>query len=145
MTQYFNIKKNFGFGCMRLPEKSGGIDTEQCKLMFDKFLEEGFNYFDTAHGYHAGKSEIAIRECLTSRHPRDQLCPLGNALGRHASLHDCRTRRIRRRQRTARKRKNAHDIKAVDRPGRGQGIARRCNLHRRIRLRLARQRLGNLD
>lgn len=71
MTQYFNIKKNFGFGCMRLPEKSGGIDTEQCKLMFDKFLEEGFNYFDTAHGYHAGKSEIAIRECLTSRHPRE--------------------------------------------------------------------------
>ena len=38
MTQYFNIKKNFGFGCMRLPEKGDGIDTEQCKLMFDKFL-----------------------------------------------------------------------------------------------------------
>ena len=71
MKQYFNIKKNFGFGCMRLPEKGGGIDIEQCKLMFDKFLEEGFNYFDTAHGYHDGKSETAIRQCLTSRHPRE--------------------------------------------------------------------------
>ncbi len=71
MKQYFNIKKNFGFGCMRLPEVDGGIDTEECKKMFDKFLEEGFNYFDTAHGYLGGKSETTIRECLTSRHPRE--------------------------------------------------------------------------
>ena len=71
MTQYFNIKKNFGFGCMRLPEVDGGIDTEECKKMFDKFLEEGFNYFDTAHGYLGGKSETTLRECLTSRHPRE--------------------------------------------------------------------------
>ncbi len=71
MKQYFNIKKNFGFGCMRLPEVDGGIDTEECKKMFDKFLEEGFNYFDTAHGYLGGKSETTLRECLTSRHPRE--------------------------------------------------------------------------
>ena len=71
MKQYFNIKKNFGFGCMRLPEVDGGIDTEECKKMFDKFLEEGFNYFDTAHGYLGGKSETTLRECLTSRHSRE--------------------------------------------------------------------------
>ena len=71
MKQYFNIKKNFGFGCMRLPEVDGGIDTEECKKMFDKFLKEGFNYFDTAHGYLGGKSETTLRECLTSRHPRE--------------------------------------------------------------------------
>ena len=71
MKQYFNIKKNFGFGCMRLPEVDGGIDTEECKKMFDKFLEEGFNYFDTAHGYLGGKSETTLRECLKSRHSRE--------------------------------------------------------------------------
>ena len=34
-------------------------------------MEDGFNYFDTAHGYMGGKSETALRECLTSRYPRD--------------------------------------------------------------------------
>ena len=40
--------------------------------MVDTFLEAGFNYFDTAHGYIQGKSETALRECLTSRYPRDR-------------------------------------------------------------------------
>jgi predicted aldo/keto reductase-like oxidoreductase len=35
-------------------------------------LENGFNYFDTAHGYLGGKSELAIREGLTRRYPRDR-------------------------------------------------------------------------
>ena len=39
--------------------------------MTDAFLEKGFNYFDTAHGYLSGKSETAIRECLVKRHPRE--------------------------------------------------------------------------
>lgn len=68
----FGIKKNFGFGFMRLPLKDGEIDIEQVKKMVDLFLEAGFNYFDTAHGYHDGKSEWAIKEALTSRYPRDQ-------------------------------------------------------------------------
>lgn len=33
--------------------------------MVDTFIENGFNYFDTAHGYLDGKSEIAIKNCLT--------------------------------------------------------------------------------
>lgn len=67
-----NVKKNFGFGCMRLPMNGDKVDTEEVKKMVDIFLEEGFNYFDTAHGYLDGKSELAIKECLTSRYPRDK-------------------------------------------------------------------------
>ena len=45
------IKKNFGFGCMRLPMKDGDVDTAEMDRMVDAFLDAGFNYFDTAHGY----------------------------------------------------------------------------------------------
>lgn len=66
------IKRNFGFGMMRLPKKDDEIDYEQVNEMVDYFIENGFNYFDTAHGYHSGKSEVAIKKCLTSRHSRDE-------------------------------------------------------------------------
>lgn len=67
------VKKNFGFGCMRLPLlENGDVDLAETSKMVDKFLEEGFNYFDTAHGYLGGKSELAIKECLTKRHKRDE-------------------------------------------------------------------------
>ncbi len=70
---YFEeVKKNFGFGCMRLPMKDGEVDIEETKRMVDYFLDNGFNYFDTAHGYLEGKSELAVKECLTSRYPRDK-------------------------------------------------------------------------
>lgn len=63
--------RNFGFGLMRLPMKDGDIDYEQVCRMVDYSLEHGFDYFDTAHGYLDGKSEIAARECLVKRHPRE--------------------------------------------------------------------------
>lgn len=66
------IKKNFGFGAMRLPMKDGEVDIPQTCQMVDAFLEAGFNYFDTAHGYLNGRSELALRECLTSRCPRSR-------------------------------------------------------------------------
>lgn len=72
MDIFENVKKNFGFGCMRLPMKDGEVDTEEFSRMVDTFLGNGFNYFDTAHGYLDGKSETAIRECLTARYPRDR-------------------------------------------------------------------------
>ncbi|MBP3927226.1 MAG: aldo/keto reductase [Clostridium sp.] len=65
------IKKNFGFGCMRLPMNGEEVDYEETSRMVDYFLEHGFNYFDTAHGYLEGKSELAIRECLVKRHKRE--------------------------------------------------------------------------
>ena len=73
MNPFFpEIKKNFGFGCMRLPMNGDKVDIPHTMKMVDTFLERGFNYFDTAHGYISGQSETALRECLTSRYPRDK-------------------------------------------------------------------------
>lgn len=67
--------KKLGFGLMRLPqlEKDGKsvIDIELTKKMVDKFMEEGFTYFDTAWMYCDFESENAVKEVLTSRYPRD--------------------------------------------------------------------------
>jgi predicted aldo/keto reductase-like oxidoreductase len=72
MKQIFpEIKKNFGFGMMRLPMAGDCVDAAQTCAMVDAFLAAGFNYFDTAHGYIGGKSELAVKECLTSRYPRE--------------------------------------------------------------------------
>ena len=72
MSQVFpEIKKRFGFGAMRLPMKNGKIDTDQVDQMVDVFIENGFNYFDTAHGYHDDLSELTLKQCLTSRHSRE--------------------------------------------------------------------------
>ncbi len=66
------VHGNFGFGCMRLPMKDGEVDHEEFKKMADAFIAAGFNYFDTAHGYIGGRSETAIRECVSKRHDRSQ-------------------------------------------------------------------------
>lgn len=71
MKYFENIKKNFGFGCMRLPINGDTVDMDEFKKMVDYFLDNGFNYFDTATGYLSGKSEIALKEGLTSRYPRE--------------------------------------------------------------------------
>ena len=65
------IKRNFGFGYMRLPMQGEEVDLEQTRKMVDMFLDAGFNYFDTAHGYLQGKSEECIKSCLSSRYPRE--------------------------------------------------------------------------
>lgn len=65
------VKGRLGFGCMRLPEISGAVDTVETSRMVDAFLEAGFNYFDTAHPYLGGRSEKALKECLVQRHQRD--------------------------------------------------------------------------
>ena len=66
------VKRNFGFGCMRLPMIGDEVDLAEVNRMVDAFIAAGFNYFDTAHGYIDGKSEKAVKACLTSRYPRDQ-------------------------------------------------------------------------
>ena len=71
MEQMEKVKKNFGFGCMRLPMQGEEVDIAETTRMVDEFLAQGFNYFDTAHGYIGGKSELALKTCLTSRYPRE--------------------------------------------------------------------------
>ena len=66
------IRKNFGFGMMRLPMLGEKVDIEQVKKMVDVFIDSGFNYFDTAHGYINGLSELAVNECVVSRYPREK-------------------------------------------------------------------------
>jgi len=63
-----NIKK-LGFGLMRLPKDGEQFDIEQIKQMVDRFMAEGYTYFDTAWAY-AG-SEDAIRQALVERYPRE--------------------------------------------------------------------------
>ena len=84
MTNKFfpEIHGKFGFGCMRLPMKTGEVDLPQFCDMVDAFLASGLNYFDTAHGYLGGKSETALRDGLTSRYPRDRYI-LTNKLSTH--------------------------------------------------------------
>ncbi|MBO5252564.1 MAG: aldo/keto reductase [Clostridia bacterium] len=65
-----NIPK-LGFGLMRLPMIGEEIDMEQTISMVDTFMQKGFTYFDTAYVYINGKSEVAAREALVKRYPRD--------------------------------------------------------------------------
>ena len=74
MNAYFDkVRKNFGFGCMRLPMNEDGesVNYSELSRMIDEFMRRGFNYFDTAHGYIGGKSETALRDCLVKRYPRE--------------------------------------------------------------------------
>lgn len=58
-----NVPK-LGFGFMRLPEVEGPDGAKEIDLgtlcdMVDTFMDAGFTYFDTARGYHGGRSEAA--------------------------------------------------------------------------------------
>lgn len=69
---YDKINGKFGFGCMRLPKGEDGlVDRARFCEMVDAFMESGLNYFDTAKIYMGGDSEEALRDCLTSRYPRE--------------------------------------------------------------------------
>ncbi|MBR1851699.1 MAG: aldo/keto reductase [Lachnospiraceae bacterium] len=70
-SKFFSeINGNFGFGCMRLPMKGGQVDYDEFTRMADAFIDAGFNYFDTAHGYIGGQSETSIRDCVVKRYDR---------------------------------------------------------------------------
>jgi predicted aldo/keto reductase-like oxidoreductase len=67
-----NTIKKLGFGLMRLPVMPNGeIDMALTQKMVDLYMENGFSYFDTAYVYMGGKSEVAARELLVNRYPRD--------------------------------------------------------------------------
>ena len=65
------IQGRLGFGCMRMQMIGDEVDKDEFCRMIDTFIKEGFNYFDTAYGYIDGKSELAVKECLTSRYSRE--------------------------------------------------------------------------
>ena len=71
--KHFKDKKlsALGLGTMRLPTKGkdSEIDMEKTAEIIDYAIKNGINYFDTAWGYHGGKSEIAVGEIL-SKYPR---------------------------------------------------------------------------
>ncbi len=60
-----------GLGCMRLPtNEDGSVDVEATREMVDTAMREGINYYDTAWGYHGGRSEPVMGEILEN-YPRD--------------------------------------------------------------------------
>lgn len=73
-TEFADVPK-LGFGCMRLPltdpKDVTAIDIDQVKEMVDEFMRAGGTYFDTAFVYHNGQSEVALREALVERYPRE--------------------------------------------------------------------------
>ena len=67
--------KKLGFGLMRMPltdpNDDAAVDIEQVKKMVDRFIEQGFTYFDTAIMYHNCVSQRVAKEALVDRYPRD--------------------------------------------------------------------------
>jgi len=61
-----------GFGLMRLPMIGAEMDIPRIEEMVDLYLDSGFNYFDTAYGYFAGKSEAAAKAAIIDRYPREK-------------------------------------------------------------------------
>lgn len=62
-----------GLGCMRLPLIGGDdscVDQAKTAEMVDYAMKHGINYYDTAWGYHAGNSELAVGEALKN-YPRE--------------------------------------------------------------------------
>ena len=61
-----------GLGTMRLPViegDDGRIDEKAAEEMVAYAMGQGINYYDTAWGYHAGNSELAMGRIL-QKYPR---------------------------------------------------------------------------
>lgn len=69
--------KKLGFGFMRLPLKNPdnlkSIDKPYLTQLIDTYIQQGYNYFDTAHVYHKQISEETLAELVVERYPRDQI------------------------------------------------------------------------
>lgn len=80
MNEFPNVKKNFGFGCMRLPMDGERVDYAEFTRMIDRFMAEGFNYFDTARVYIGGRAFFLAlvaavrRSCARGIDSRPVLC-----------------------------------------------------------------------
>ncbi len=68
--------KTLGFGMLRLKQLDqtdweSHYDIALFTKLADQYLNSGFNYFDTAFTYQDGMNEIAFREAVAKRYPRD--------------------------------------------------------------------------
>ena len=76
---YYNDFKDIklsalGLGCMRLPTIDGkeeNPDPKATQEMVDYAMAHGINYYDTAWGYHYGKSETIIGDALSKYDHKD--------------------------------------------------------------------------
>ncbi len=81
---------SLGLGCMRLPGDGYGnpfIEEIETEKMVEYAFKKGINYFDTAWGYHAGRSEIVMGKIL-SKYPRDSFYIATKFPGYDSSLVD---------------------------------------------------------
>ena len=66
------MRKELALGMMRLPtDADKKVNFFQTDRMIDYFLGNGFRRFDTAEVYHNTLSEVAVRECIVKRYPRE--------------------------------------------------------------------------
>lgn len=73
MKKEEKVMKKLGFGFMRLPMfDKESPDMDQIIKMVDKFMENGFEYFDTAYFYLGGNSERYLNQSLIQRYDRDK-------------------------------------------------------------------------
>ncbi|MBP3895819.1 MAG: aldo/keto reductase [Mogibacterium sp.] len=76
---YYNDFKDLklsalGLGCMRLPcinNEEANPDQAATQEMIDYAMAHGINYYDTAWGYHYGKSESVVGEALSKYDHKD--------------------------------------------------------------------------
>ena len=74
--KYFDFQgkriSQLGYGAMRLPTsgKDADIDYAEAEKLFDRAMEAGINYYDTAYPYHGGNSEVVLGKIL-SKYPRE--------------------------------------------------------------------------
>ncbi|MBQ9939951.1 MAG: aldo/keto reductase [Clostridia bacterium] len=62
----FDSISRLGFGAMRLPvNEDNTINYNEASKLFDYAIKNGVNYFDTAFGYHNGKSAEFVGSCLS--------------------------------------------------------------------------------
>lgn len=87
-----NIKKNFGFWCMRLPMKNGEVDTEQTCRMVDAFLEafdwtgKTIHPFCTHEGSGLSGTERNIARTCKGAHVKAGLAICGSDVDRSKGL-----------------------------------------------------------
>ena len=68
----YNMKKELGFGLMRLPrDLDGTIKLEESQRLIDFYIAHGGHYFDTGYHYLNGLGEKVIKLLLADKSPRE--------------------------------------------------------------------------